>query len=168
MLVQNSIVSNYFKCHRRFKNVIYPIGLERWKIHQLQLFAGNSLHSMKYQTQPQSTCPSAIISKTWYWPPLCSTIVIAISMRGAKDVGPITIQKLWEKSVSRKEIKKEAKERDLICNLQVVAGGPILYIASKLLQIHYKTSHPEKNWKLLDHALMLIVYRITFISYHED
>jgi hypothetical protein len=49
---------------------------------------------MKYQTQPQSTCPSAIISKTWYWPPLCSTIVIAISMRGAKDVGPITIQKL--------------------------------------------------------------------------
>lgn len=34
------------------------------------------------------TWPSAIISKTWYWPPLFSTIVVAISMMGAKDVGP--------------------------------------------------------------------------------
>jgi hypothetical protein len=35
-----------------------------------------------------NTCPSAIISKTWYCPPLCSTIVMAISITGAKDVGP--------------------------------------------------------------------------------
>jgi hypothetical protein len=50
---------------------------------------------MKYIKKKKKTitCPSAIISKTWYWPPLCSTIVIAISMTGAKDVGPITKQK---------------------------------------------------------------------------
>lgn len=36
----------------------------------------------------QNTCPSAMINRTWYCPPLCSTIVIAISMTGAKDVGP--------------------------------------------------------------------------------
>jgi hypothetical protein len=35
-----------------------------------------------------NTCPSAIISKTWYCPPPCSTIVMAISITGAKDVGP--------------------------------------------------------------------------------
>lgn len=37
----------------------------------------------------ESTWPSAIISNTWYWPPLCSTIVIAISIMGANDVGPV-------------------------------------------------------------------------------
>lgn len=36
------------------------------------------------------TCPSAIITKTWYWPPLCSTTVMAISIIGANDVGPVT------------------------------------------------------------------------------
>lgn len=34
------------------------------------------------------TCPSAIITNTWYWPLLCSTIVIAISIIGANEVGP--------------------------------------------------------------------------------
>lgn len=34
------------------------------------------------------TCPSAIINKTWYCPPLCSTMDMAISIIGAKDVGP--------------------------------------------------------------------------------
>lgn len=34
------------------------------------------------------TCPSAIITSTWYWPVLCSTIVIAISIMGANEVGP--------------------------------------------------------------------------------
>ena len=60
--------------------------------YQLHTYAGDSSQTMNYQTKP-ITCPSAIISKTWYWPPLCSTIVIAISMTGAKDVGPITKQK---------------------------------------------------------------------------
>lgn len=38
----------------------------------------------------KQTCPSAIISKTWYWPPLLSTIPIAVSMIGANEVGPVT------------------------------------------------------------------------------
>jgi hypothetical protein len=37
----------------------------------------------------EQTCPSAIISKTWYWPPLLSTIPIAVSMIGANEVGPV-------------------------------------------------------------------------------
>jgi hypothetical protein len=62
--------------------------------YQLHTYAGDSSQTMKYIKKKKTiTCPSAIISKTWYWPPLCSTIVIAISMTGAKDVGPITKQK---------------------------------------------------------------------------
>lgn len=36
------------------------------------------------------TCPSAIMRRTWYCPPLSSTIVMAFSIMGAKDVGPVT------------------------------------------------------------------------------
>jgi len=36
----------------------------------------------------KNTWPSAIITKTWYWPPLSSTIVMAISIIGANEVGP--------------------------------------------------------------------------------
>ena len=41
------------------------------------------------------TCPSAIIRRTWYWPPVLSTIPIAVSIIGAKDVGPVTKLKLY-------------------------------------------------------------------------
>ena len=37
------------------------------------------------------TWPSAIISKTWYCPPFCTTMSMAASMIGAKDVGPRNI-----------------------------------------------------------------------------
>lgn len=43
-----------------------------------------------YLAWRQNTCPSAIINKTWYWPPLSSTMVIAISIIGANEVGPAT------------------------------------------------------------------------------
>jgi len=39
-----------------------------------------------------NTCPSAIITRTWYWPPLASTMSIEASTTGAKDVGPATDQ----------------------------------------------------------------------------
>ena len=34
------------------------------------------------------TCPSAITTRTWYCPPLFSTMSIAASMIGANEVGP--------------------------------------------------------------------------------
>ena len=43
-----------------------------------------------FSDKRQNTCPSAIITKTWYWPPLCSTMVMAISITGANEVGPTT------------------------------------------------------------------------------
>lgn len=60
-----------------------------------------------------STCPSAIISKTWYWPPLCSTIVIAISMTGANDVGPIDIRKQFQKHIADEHHKSYNQDSGL-------------------------------------------------------
>lgn len=37
------------------------------------------------------TWPSAIMRRTWYWPPVLSTMLIAVSIIGAKDVGPVYI-----------------------------------------------------------------------------
>jgi hypothetical protein len=98
------------------------------------------------------TCPSAIISKTWYWPPLFSTIVMAISIIGANEVGPVTqIQRvmlgLIIKLVSILSVKAKY--------LRVGGMEQSLYILTKLLQIHYSTSHLNGNWRRLDHVLML-------------
>jgi hypothetical protein len=55
------------------------------------------------------TWPSAIINKTWYWPPLFSTIVIAISIIGANEVGPAKIDYHPTKSLLTHEFKFEEK-----------------------------------------------------------
>lgn len=52
-------------------------------------WSGVSYKLLQRKEQRQGTCPSAIINNTWYWPTLCSTIVMAISMTGANDVGPV-------------------------------------------------------------------------------
>jgi len=65
---------------------MYIISYIKTTAHNTQSWNYLQHHNKKSK---HGTCPSAIINRTWYWPPLCSTMVIAISIIGAKDVGPV-------------------------------------------------------------------------------
>lgn len=130
----------------------------------LKLRKLNFILDHKNLKQRLITCPSAIITKTWYWPPLCSTIVMAISIIGAKDVGPAI---RWEKKrvswepigwISRMLYRIHRSQDEQMQHPQVEAEGQFLCIVSALPQIHYKISLLNRNWKHLDHALMLQKY----------
>jgi len=49
--------------------------------------------------------------RTWYWPPLSSTIVMALSMIGAKDVGPVREAANYKEKVQQ-DSEDMQKKRD--------------------------------------------------------
>jgi hypothetical protein len=104
-------------------------------------------------------------------------MILATTLLNNSD-GPFNNRGKWcwpchskgnKRTISKDQFKTEDDKNKSDSNLQVVDEGPILYIVSILIQIHYKISHLNRNWKPLDHALMLSMCRIKYnFRYLED
>lgn len=97
------------------------------------------------------TCPSAMISRMWYWCLETSTILVAVSMIGTRDVGPkpeptgrsVSVmggQTEWLKDALYQ--KAEREERSLC-------------IAAVLLKHQCTPGHLCGSWRRFDHASLL-------------